>query len=57
MLRWGSLYARLEASGQVVSTMDSLIVATTLAHNAVLITRDEDHFRPTGVEIINSWNL
>lgn len=57
MLRWGLVYARLEASGQVVSTMDSLIAATALSHGAVLVTRDEDHFRPTGVEIINPWNL
>ena len=57
MLRWGSLYARLEASGQAVSTMDSLIAATALSYGAALITRDEDHFRPTGVEIINPWTL
>lgn len=57
MLRWGVVYARLEASGQVVSTLDSLIAATALSHGAILITRDEDHFRPTGVEIINPWNL
>jgi len=57
MLRWGLMYARLEASGQTVSTMDSLIAATALSHGVVLITRGEDHFRPTGVEIINPWNL
>ncbi len=57
MLRWGQLYARLEASGQAVSTMDSLIAATALSYGAVLITRDEDHFRPTGVEIITPWKL
>ena len=57
MLRWGSLYSRLEATGQTVSTMDSLIAATALSYGAVLVTRDEDHFRPTGVEIINPWKL
>jgi predicted nucleic acid-binding protein len=57
MLHWGSLYARLETSGQAVSTMDSLIAATALSYGAVLITRDEDHFRPTGVESINPWIL
>lgn len=55
MLRWGSLYARLEASGQTVSTLDSLMAATALSHHAVLVTRNEDHFRPTGVEIVNPW--
>ena len=55
MLHWGSLYARLESSGQTVSTLDSLIAATALSHHAVLVTRDEGHFRPIGVEIINPW--
>jgi len=57
MLRWGLVYARLEASGQTVSTRVSLIAATALSHGAVLITRDEDHFHPTGVKIINPWGL
>jgi toxin FitB len=57
MLHWGSLYARLETSGQTVSTLDSLIAATALSHHAVLVTRNEDHFRPTGVEIVNPWEL
>ena len=57
MLHWGSLYARLETSGQLVSTMDSLIAATALVNQAVLVTRNEDHFQPTGVEIINPWKL
>ena len=53
MLYWGSLFARLEASGQLISTMDSLIAATALVNHVVLVTRNEDHFRSTGVEIIN----
>jgi toxin FitB len=57
LLRWGVLYAGLEASGQAVSTLDSLIAATALFHHAILVTRNEDHFRPTGVEIVNPWRL
>jgi predicted nucleic acid-binding protein len=57
MLRWGTLYAQLETSGQTISTMDSLISATALYHQACIVTRNEDHFRPTGVEIINPWKL
>jgi predicted nucleic acid-binding protein len=57
MLRWGSLYAWLETSGQAVSTLDSLIAATALSHQAILVTRNENHFRPTGVEIVNPWIL
>jgi toxin FitB len=55
MLRWGSLYAWLETSGQRVSTLDSLIAATAIFHHAILVTRNEGHFRPTGAEIVNPW--
>jgi toxin FitB len=57
MLCWGSIYARLETSGKTVSTMDSLIAATAILHHAILVTRNEDHFQPTGVEMINPWKL
>jgi toxin FitB len=57
MLCWGSIYARLETSGKTVSTMDSLIAATATLHHAILVTRNEDHFQPTGVEMINPWKL
>lgn len=57
LLRWGALYAGLEASGQSVSTLDSLIAATALFHHAILVTRNKDHFRSTGVEIVNPWKL
>ena len=57
LLRWGTLYAELEASGQSLSTLDSLIAATTLFNHAILVTRNEDHFRSTGVEIVNPWKL
>jgi tRNA(fMet)-specific endonuclease VapC len=55
MIVWGSLYARFEKSGQTVSTLDSLIAATALYHHSVIITRNENHFRPAGVEILNPW--
>jgi tRNA(fMet)-specific endonuclease VapC len=57
MLRWGTLYADLETSGQTISTMDSLISATALHHQAIIVTRNEDHFRPAGVQIVNPWKL
>lgn len=57
MLHWGSLLARLETSGQLVSTLDSLIASTALVYQAILVTRNEDHFRSTGVEMINPWKL
>jgi toxin FitB len=57
MLHWGSLFARLETSGQTISAMDSFIAATALSYHAVLVTRDEDHFRLTGVEMVNPWRF
>jgi len=50
MLQWGTLYAGLEACGQAVSTMDSLIAATALLHHVILVTRNEEHFLPTGLK-------
>ena len=57
MLHWGLLYARLEKTGHLVSTMDLLIAATAIAHQATLVTRNEDDFLPTGVELINPWTF
>jgi predicted nucleic acid-binding protein len=57
MLHWGTLYARLETTGRIISTLDSLIAATALVYQAILVTRNEDHFLPSGVEIINPWKL
>jgi predicted nucleic acid-binding protein len=52
---WGTLTARLEASGRIIPAMDSLIAATVLAQQATLVTRNVDDFAGTGVEIINPW--
>ncbi len=55
MLLWGSLTARLEAIGQPMGVMDSLIAASALHHHLVLATRNVSDFRPAGVQIINPW--
>jgi tRNA(fMet)-specific endonuclease VapC len=57
MLRWGSIFARLEASGHATSTLDSLIAATASTYQAILVTRNEDRFRPAGIEMVNPWRL
>ncbi len=56
MLCWGSLVSRLDSTGKTISTLDSLIAATALSQHAILVSRNEDHFRQAGVEIINPWN-
>ena len=55
MLLWGSLTARMEASGQPMPVMDLLIVATALQHNLVIATRNVADYLPCGVQLINPW--
>lgn len=55
MLRWGKLSAALEKAGTPTSAIDSLIAATALHHNLILVTRNEADFAHTGVEILDPW--
>ena len=56
MFLWGSLVARLEKSGQSMPVMDSLIVATALQNNLIVVTRNVPDFLPCGVQVINPWD-
>lgn len=56
MLLWGDTIIKLEQKGRVLPFMDSLIAATALAHNLVLITKNEADFKNTGVKILNVWS-
>jgi predicted nucleic acid-binding protein len=55
MFIWGSLTARLEAAGQPMSVMDSLILASALQNNLIVATRNAADFLPGGVQVINPW--
>lgn len=35
---------------------DALIAATAMAHNLVVVTRNESDFVPLGVEVVNPWD-
>ena len=39
------------------SDRDAMIAATALVHGMTVVTRNVDDFGPTGVEILNPWNL
>ena len=55
MFLWGSLVARLEATGQPMGVMDSLILASALQNNLIVATRNMADFLPGGVQVINPW--
>ncbi|MCK5679859.1 type II toxin-antitoxin system VapC family toxin [bacterium] len=48
--RWGELSARIGNSG-----VDILIAATALEHGLSVVTRNERHFTPTGVAVLNPF--
>ena len=49
--RWGRLGLR-----QPLPVLDGLLAATALVHDLVLVTRDEDGFRQTGVRKLNPFS-
>ena len=55
LIQWGKLNARLEIRGRRTPAIDSLIAATALEHEFILVTRNESDFVGTGVEILNPW--
>jgi predicted nucleic acid-binding protein len=55
LLEWGTLTGRLEAQGKTMPAVDSLIAATALHGRFVLVTRNEDDFLRSGVQLLNPW--
>lgn len=53
---WGEINgrARIESGGPL-STLDSLIAATAIAHRLVVVTGNARHFERTGVTVINPF--
>ncbi len=49
--RWGRLDIR-----QPAPVLDALLAATALAHDLVVVSRDEGGFRSTGVRILNPFS-
>ena len=47
---WGRLWADLGHDGA-----DLMIAATALAHGAAVVTGNAEHFRPTGVTVIDPF--
>ena len=55
LLVWGVLTGRLENEGKKMSAIDSLIAATALHGDFVLVTRNENDFIHANVKIHNPW--
>ncbi|MFS6828176.1 type II toxin-antitoxin system VapC family toxin [Cyanobium sp. ATX 6F1] len=49
--RWGSLSAKLGHGGA-----DLMIAATALERRLTVVTRNLEHFQPTGVATLNPWH-
>lgn len=54
---WGVLQGNAEMAGTPMSSIDSLLAATTYTHNLTLVTRNESDFVPGITPIINPWKL
>ena len=54
-LIWAKTNADLEVRGLVRSAFDSLIEATAIEHDLILVTRNVKNFQGTSMTIINPW--
>ncbi|QQR60058.1 MAG: type II toxin-antitoxin system VapC family toxin [Candidatus Melainabacteria bacterium] len=54
---WGELTATLDQLGKPMPAVDSLIAATALKHQCVLVTRNVEDFKNSKVELFNPWNF
>lgn len=51
--RWGRLLA---GAGRPLPAIDSLLAATALEHDLMLVTRNTKDFETLGISLINPWN-
>ena len=52
---WGELTAAAQKAGKIVPASDGLIAATARRHGLHVMTRNTEHFEPTGVLLLNPW--
>jgi tRNA(fMet)-specific endonuclease VapC len=55
MLAWGSLIARMEAVGNPIPAIDSLLAATAAQNECTLVTRNVGDFKHTGILLLDPW--
>lgn len=54
-LVWGKMCGEFENKGIVRSALDSLLEATALEHDLILVTRNFKNFQNSQVTILNPW--
>ena len=54
-LIWGRICGDFENKGIVRSALDSLLEATALEHDLILVTRNVKNFQNSQVTILNPW--
>ena len=54
-LRWAELLAGLRAAGRVMPIKDSLIAATALVHDLIVVTRNHAGFEEAGVRLLDPF--
>ncbi len=52
---WAKICAEAESLERLPSAMDSLIAASAISRDLVLVTRNVDDFRQLRVKILNPW--
>lgn len=53
---WGVLMARAAAAGVRLPSMDTLMAATAERYGMTMVTRNVQHFAPTGLNVVNPWS-
>ena len=54
-LRWAKLLADLRAAGEAMPIKDSLIAATALVYDLIVVTRNTRDFRDAGVKVLDPF--
>lgn len=52
---WGEIQGQSEVKGRPMPTIDSLIAATGVTHNLIVVTRNTSDMEQSGVSLLNPW--
>lgn len=55
-LVWGKMFGEFEQKGIIRPSFDSLLEATALEHDLILVTRNVRNFHSSSVTILNPWD-